>query len=207
MKPASWTYADQFVAEDEILETARGRAREVGVTPIGAGGGATLRFLAAVLDAKAVVEIGTGTGVSGVWLLRGMAADGVLTSVDVEAEHQRLARETFSEAGFVAQRARLIPGSALDVLPRLTDGHYDIVFCDGDKQEYPAYLAEALRLLRPGGVVAFDNALWHDKVADPSQRDAETVAVRELGRTLAGDEALVPLLLPVGDGLLLAQKI
>ena len=75
-----------------------------------------------------------------------------------------------------------ISGAALDVLPRLTDGHYDLVFCDGDKAEYGAYLKEALRLLRPGGVVAFDNALWHDRVADPSQRDEETVAIRELGR-------------------------
>ena len=67
------------------------------------------------------------------------------------------------------------------MLPRLTDGHYDLVFCDGDKAEYSDYLTEALRLLRPGGVVAFDNALWHDRVADPAQRDAETVAIRELG--------------------------
>ena len=176
------------------------------MAPIGSGGGAALRFLAAVLDARAVVEIGTGTGVSGLWLLRGMRADGVLTTVDTEAEHQRLAKQTFTEGGIAPQRARLIPGAALDVLPRLTDGHYDIVFCDGDKQEYPEYLAEALRLLRPGGVVAFDNALWHDRVADPAQRDAETVAIRELGRSIAENDDLVPVLLPVGDGLLLAKK-
>ena len=195
------------MAEDEVLAAARNRAQEVGVVPIGSGGGAALRFLASVLDARAVVEVGTGTGVSGLWLLRGMRADGVLTSVDTEAEHQRLAKQTFTEAGIAAPRARLIPGAALDVLPRLTDGHYDIVFCDGDKQEYPEYLAEALRLLRPGGVVVFDNALWHDKVADPAQRDAETVAIRELGRSIADNEDLVPVLLPVGDGLLLAQRV
>ena len=141
-----------------------------------------------MLEARAVVEIGTGTGVSGLWLLRGMRADGVLTTVDIEAEHQRLARESFTEAGIPTQRARTISGAALDVLPRLTDGHYDLVFCDGDKAEYAAYLQEALRLLRPGGVVAFDNALWHDRVADPSQRDEETVAIRELGREIAEDE-------------------
>ncbi|WP_408635501.1 MULTISPECIES: O-methyltransferase [Nocardioides] len=207
MKPASWTYAEEFVAEDDILAAARARAEEVGVAPIGSGGGAALRFLASVLDARAVVEIGTGTGVSGLWLLRGMRADGVLTTVDIEAEHQRLAKETFSDAGISANRARTIAGAGLDVLPRLTDGHYDIVFCDGDKREYPAYLAEALRLLRPGGVVAFDNALWHDRVADPAQRDEETVAIRDLGRTIAENESLVPVLLPVGDGLLVAKKV
>jgi predicted O-methyltransferase YrrM len=153
------------------------------------------------------VEIGTGTGVSGVWLLRGMRSDGVLTTVDTEGEHQRLAKQAFTEAGIPTQRVRLIPGAALDVLPRLTDGHYDLVFADGDKQEYPEYLAEALRLLRPGGVVAFDNALWHDRIADPAQRDPDTIAIRELGRVVRDDDALVPVLLPVGDGLLLAKKV
>ncbi|WP_318646817.1 O-methyltransferase [Nocardioides donggukensis] len=207
IKPASWSYAEEFVAEDEIVESARARAREVGVVPVGSGAGAALRFLASVLDARAVVEIGTGTGVSGLWLLRGMRADGVLTTVDIETEHQRLARQTFTDAGIPAQRARTISGAALEVLPRLTDGHYDLVFCDGDKREYDAYLAEALRLLRPGGVVVFDNALWHDRVADPAQRDEETVAIRELGRVVAESEGLISVLLPVGDGLLAAKKV
>jgi len=204
--PTSWSYAEEFVAEDEILRAARSRADEVGVTAVGSGVGAALRFLASVLDTRAVVEIGTGTGVSGLWLLRGMRSDGVLTTVDIEAEHQRLARETFNEAGVHHNRARTIAGAGLDVLPRLTDGHYDIVFCDGDKREYSAYLKEALRLLRPGGVVAFDNALWHDRVADPAQRDPETVAIRDLGREILDHESLVPVLLPVGDGLLAAKK-
>ena len=203
---ASWSYSEAYVAEDDVLASARARAEEVGVVAIGSGAGAALRFLASVLDARAVVEVGTGTGVSGLWLLRGMRADGVLTTVDIEAEHQRLARQSFTEADIPSQRARTISGAALDVLPRLTDGHYDIVFCDGDKREYSAYLQEALRLLRPGGVVAFDNALWHDRVADPARRDEETVAIRELGREVAAHDELVPVLLPVGDGLLLAKK-
>jgi predicted O-methyltransferase YrrM len=207
LKPGSWDYAEEFVAEDDVLAAARGRASEVGVVPIGQGGGAALRFLAAVTEARAVVEIGTGTGVSGLWLLRGMRSDGVLTTVDTEAEHQRLAKQTFTEAGIPSQRARLINGAALDVLPRLTDGHYDLVFCDGDKLEYSDYLAEALRLLKPGGIVAFDNALWHDRVADPAQRDPETVAIRELGKTVRDSESLLPLLLPMGDGLLAAKKL
>ncbi len=202
----SWTFAENYVGEDAVLAAARERSHEVGVTAVGSGVGATLRFLASVLDARAVVEVGTGTGVSGLWLLRGMRADGVLTTVDLEAEHQRLAREAFAEAGVATQRVRTIPGAALDVLPRLTDAHYDLVFCDGDKTEYGAYLTEALRLLRPGGVVAFDNALWHDRVADPAMRDEETVAIRDLGRAVTEHDSLVPLLLPVGDGLLLAKK-
>lgn len=206
MSAASWSFAETYVSEDEAIGAARARSSEVGVSAIGSGGGAALRFLASVLDARSVVEIGTGTGVSGLWLLAGMRNDGVLTTVDIETEHQRLARESFKQAHIPTQRVRTIAGAGLDVLPRLTDGHYDIVFCDGDKTEYTAYLHEALRLLRPGGVVAFDNALWHDRVADPAQRDEETVAIRDLNRTVAEHETLTALLLPVGDGLLLAKK-
>ena len=135
-----------------------------------------------------------------------MRPDGILTTVDIETEHQRLAKQSFADAGIPTQRTRTIAGPALDVLPRLTDGHYDLVFCDGDKREYAAYLEQALRLLRPGGLVAFDNALWHDRVADPAQRDEETVAIRALGVQVAESEELVPMLLPVGDGLLVAKK-
>ncbi|MEJ7741370.1 MAG: O-methyltransferase [Nocardioidaceae bacterium] len=206
LKPASWAYAEDFIEEDEVLRTARARAAEVSAVPISAGAGAALRFVAGLLGAKNVVEIGTGCGISGLWLMRGMRPDAVLTTVDIEAEHQRLAKQAFNDAGVAHQRVRLIPGSALDVLPRLTKGHYDLVFCDGDKNEYPHYLEQAMRLLRPGGVVAFDNSLWHDRVADPSVKDPETVAIRETLHAVRDHDSLLALLLPVGDGLLLAQK-
>ena len=154
-------YVAEFLPEDEPLIIARASATRMGgAPPVSPLVGAALRFMAAAVSARAVVEIGTGCGTSGIWLLRGMRRDGVLTSVDVETEHQRLARRAFTDAGFASNRFRLISGKAADVLPRLTDGGYDLVFCDADKQEYPAYLAAALRLLRAGGVVAFDNALW-----------------------------------------------
>src|SRR5215813_4680086 len=94
-------------AEDDILIAARGRAAELGCVPIGVAGGAALRLLAAAVGARAVVEIGTGAGVSGVWLMRGMRPEGVLTTVDVEADNQRAARMAFAEAGFVPSRYRM----------------------------------------------------------------------------------------------------
>jgi predicted O-methyltransferase YrrM len=203
---ASREYAEAYLAEDAVLQTARTRGDELGCTPVGPGGGAALRFLAATVNARSVVEVGTGAGVSGLWLLRGMRTDGVLTTVDRDPEHQRAARQTFAEAGVPSGRARLIVGNALDVLPRLADGGYDLVFVDAAKTEYGDYLTEALRLLRPGGVVAFDNVLWHDRVADPAQRDPDTVALREFGKAVRDDERLVPVLLHAGDGLLAAVK-
>jgi predicted O-methyltransferase YrrM len=203
---ATWSYAEHWLADDPIIEDCRARATELGCVPVGRGAGNALTLIAALKDAKSVVELGTGTGVSGLYLLRGMRPDGILTSVDTEAENQRVARAAFTAAGFPPARARLITGRALDVLPRLTDGGYDIVFVDGDKHEYQSYFEQALRLLRPGGVVVLDNALWRDKIADPAQRDATTVSLRELVSLVREDFHLTPALLPVSDGLLVAVK-
>ena len=202
----SWEYSEAYVAEDAVLTAARVRATEVGCVPIHPGAGAALRLLAAVLDARHVVEIGTGTGVSGIWLLRGMREDGVLTSVDIEAENQRQAREAFAAEGISPSRTRLITGRALEVLPRLADSSYDLVLADGAKDEYPDYVEEAARLLRTGGVLAIDNSLWHDKVADPAQRDPDTIAIRGMLTALQDDERWLVALLPVGDGLLTAVR-
>ncbi len=203
---ASLSYAESFTVEDDVIARARDRGREFGCVPIGPAGGATLRVLASATCARSIVEVGTGAGVSGLYLLGGMAADGVLTTIDVEGEHQRAAREAFGEAGVANQRYRLINGSAAEVLPRLRDAAYDLVFVDADKSAYSVYYEQALRLLRPGGIVAFDNALWHDRVADPAQRDTETVVLRELGKAVREDERLVSVLLPVGDGLLVGAR-
>ena len=203
----SLAYAESFAIEDEIVANARSRGDEMGCVPIGPAGGATLKLLATLVAAKHVVEVGTGAGVSGLWLLAGMQPDGVLTTVDTESEHQRAAKRSFGEAGIGSNRYRLINGAAGEVLPRLTDGAYDLVFVDADKTGYSEYFEQAVRLLRPGGVLAFDDVLWHDRVADPGARDAETVALRELSRTIREDARLVPALLPVGDGLLVAAKL
>ena len=206
IKPASWTYAEEFVAEDEVLAAARARAEEVGVVPIGSGVGAALRFLASVLDARAVVEIGTGTGVSGLWLLRGMRADGVLTTIDVEHEHQRIARRIFVEAGFAPSRTRIITGRALDVLPRLADGVYDLIFVDADATEFGACAEAALRLLRPGGALVVNGALAGGRIGDPAARDADTVTIRETLKLIRESEDWIPALIPSGAGLLTAVK-
>ena len=186
--------AADYLGEDEPLQAARANAADLGGTePVLPVVGATLRFLACSVGARTVVEIGTGCGTSGIWLLRGMRPGATLTSVDTEPEYHRLARKAFAQAGFAQNQCRLILGRALDVLPRLSDGAYDMVFCDADARDYPDYLAAALRLLRPGGVVAFNNALTAEGGPD-------------VARQVRDDDRLVPVLLPLGDGLLAAVK-
>jgi predicted O-methyltransferase YrrM len=194
-----------YLDEDEALLDARERSMDFGCLPIEPAQGAALRFLATALRARAVVEIGTGVGVSGLWLLKGMTRDGVLTSIDVEPELHRAARAGFLAAGYPTSRLRLINGVALDVLPRLADGAYDLVFIDAVPVEYPRYFAEAVRLLRPGGVVALAGELLPGG-EDRSLRAAEAHAVREVQRLAFQDESLVPLPLPLGDGLLVVAK-
>jgi predicted O-methyltransferase YrrM len=187
-------------AEDEPLLTARSNAEDLGGTvPVAPSVGGALRFLAAAIGARAVVEIGTGCGSSGIWLLRGMRQGGVLTSVDTEPEYHRLARKVFQQAGFATNQARLILGRALDVLPRLSDGAYDLVFCDADPASYPDYLTAGLRLLRAGGIIVFNDVL-------PSGAGPADDGARELADMVAADDRLVPLLLPIAGGLLAAIK-
>lgn len=202
----SLVFTEAYATEDIVLQTARGLALELGLTAVTPGAGAVLRMLAAAGSAKAVVEIGTGTGVSGVWLLRGMRADGVLTTIDVEHEHQRIARRIFLEAGFAASRTRIITGRALDVLPRLADGVYDLVFVDADATEFGACAEAALRLLRRGGVLIVNGALAGGRIGDPAARDVETVTIRDTLKTIRESEEWISALVPSGAGLLAAVK-
>ena len=205
-KPASWAYAEDFADEPQHIEAARIQGEHLGATPVTSAAGAALRMLAASTAARTVVEIGTGAGSSGLWLLDGMPADGVLTTIDISMEHQRAARAAYQRAGYPPQRTRIISGSALTVLPRLADAAYDLVLVDGEKDEYPPYVEQALRLVRRGGVIVLDNMLWHDRVADPAVRDETTKRLRALGKELRERDDLLTTLLPVGDGLLVCVK-
>ena len=207
-------YAAGYLPEDEPLLAARAHAADLGGTePVLPEVGAALRFLACAVGARTAVEIGTGCGSSGIWLLRGMRPGSTLTCVDTEPEYQRMARKAFTQAGFAQNQCRLILGRALDVLPRLSDGAYDMVFCDADPRDYPDYLSAALRLLRTGGIVAFNNSLLAgtsgiagDDGLDDAPATGPAGQVAGLADQVRADERLVPVLLPLGDGLLAAVK-
>lgn len=206
MDGANWAFCEDFIPEDAVLLEARDTADQLGCVPVHPGAGRVLQLLARISGARTVVEIGTGAGVSTTYLLRGMGDTGVVTTIDVEPEHHKAARRTLAAGGFAPQRARLITGRALEVLPRLTDGGYDLVLIDARKVEYPQYLEQSLRLLRVGGILAIDNSLWHGRVADPAQRDEETTAVRQTLKAVRQNDSLEPMLLQSGDGMLVAVK-
>lgn len=205
-KTLSWSYTEEFPIEGEPAVRARMRGIELGTDPVSPAAGAALRLLTAAGGAKSVAEIGTGTGVSGLWILAGMGADGVLTTIDVEPEFQREARRAFDEAGYPGSRTRIIQGRASDVMPRMAAQSYDMVVLDVSPEEAAQLVAQGVRMLRAGGVLVVTHALWKDHVADPARRDATTVAARELGKTLRDEDRLHTSLLPVGDGLLVAVR-
>ena len=198
-------YLGEFDAEHAgDLRSARTHAEDLGLTCVSRQVASLLELLAASIQAQAIIEVGTGTGISGAALLEGMKAGGVLTSIDLEAEYQRNSKELFSSLGFESNRTRLIAGRALDVLPRLSDSAYDLIFIDADPGEYPAMLNQAKRLLRIGGLVIFHGA-FATGMADPATRDYEATAMRDIATELRTDSDWLPSLLTLGEGLFLAS--
>lgn len=204
---SSAAYADRFAAESPELVAARERAERLpGMPPVEPAVGATLAVLAAGAGARSVVSIGSGGGVTGLWLLQGMRNDGMLTALDGDPEQLRAARRAFSEAGVPQNRTRLIFGTPAEVLPRLSPGAYDMVCCAGPPREYAEQLPAVLDLIRRGGTLTCHGLLEGGRIAERTARDPQTVAWRELVRAVKDDETLTAAILPIGSGLLVATK-
>lgn len=205
-KQLSWKYTEEFVAERADIEVARQHSLELGIEPVTPSVGAQLAVLAAASRATNIIEIGTGVGVSGLWLLSG-APEAVLTSIDLEVDHQQVARRAFLEAGIPANRLRLIAGRASEVLPRMNEASYDLVVIDADAGSVIEYVEHGLRLVRTGGIVVVVHALWRGRVADPAQRDETVAGFRLLLKEIATSDAVIASLTDAGDGLLQLVKI
>ena len=199
----SWAYTEDVCTEDPITIQARQQSREYDIPALSPATGAFLGVMASTSRVRSAVEVGTGTGVSGLYLLRA-TSDIMLTTIDVESEAQHSARASFARAGIRAGRARIINGRSADILPRLADRSYDLVLVDGDPLEAPGDVQEALRMLRPGGLLVLAHALMNGRVADPARREVDVVTIRNLGKDLMESSDLRTSLVPVGDGLLLA---
>lgn len=191
--------------EDEILREIRERSAREGLPDIqvAALDGRHLEVLTRAVGARRAVEIGTLGGYSGVSILRGMPADGVLHTIELSPHHADVARESFQRAGFAA-RAHIHVGPGVQMLPALVaHGPYDLVFMDADKEGYPAYLDWAAHNLRPGGAVIADNSFLFDQLADePSGKNAAAItAMRTVHQVLASGGLFRATVFPTGEGL------
>jgi predicted O-methyltransferase YrrM len=205
-KQLSWKFAEEFVIERPDIALARQHSIELGIEPVTASVGGHLAVIAAASNAASIIEIGTGLGVSGLWLMSG-APGAVLTTIDFELDYQQIARKYFADAGIQPGHLRLIGGRAGDVLPRMNESSYDLVFIDADPQSAIEYVEHGLRLVRRGGTVVLGHAMWRDRVADPAQRDETVAGFRLLLKEIAKSDAVISALSTAGDGLLLLTKI
>jgi predicted O-methyltransferase YrrM len=208
---ARWAEAT-FHPEDAVLREIRERSAREGLPTIAVGpmDGLHLEVLARAAGARRAVEIGTLGGYSGVCLLRGMGADGVLHTFELEAQRAEVARRSFELAG-LGHRARIHVGNALEKLREIEpEGPFDLVFIDADKQGYPAYLAWAEEHLRLGGLVLGDNAFAFGHIHDPSfsGEDARAIApLRSFAERLASGGRFRATMIPSEEGLALGVKV
>jgi predicted O-methyltransferase YrrM len=198
-------FAEAFVTEPEPIAAAREAASGLGIEPVSPAVGMALALAAGARPAEAVVEIGTGTGVSGLWLLTG-APEAQLTTIDLDLDRHQVARSMFQAAGHPTRRTRLITGRAQEVLPRMNEGAYDLVLVDADWEHALDYFEAGLRLVRPGGSVLVPHVLQQGRVGNPAKRDRVTVAFRELLRAARERDGVLAGLSVVGDGLLQVQR-
>jgi predicted O-methyltransferase YrrM len=199
-------FAENFAHEDYFMQQARANGEEVGAADPTPGVGNFLKFAVQISKAKSVVEIGTGSGVGGLWLLSGMTPDGVLTTIDSEREHSKIARNIFEEADIASTRYRIITGKLIEVVGKLADSSYELIIIRPALDLFDM-VQESYRLLKPSGLLVIDQALSGGKVADPTQRDPESIARRDGIKVIKEDERWAASVLPIGAGVLVANKL
>jgi len=167
--------------------------------------GALLRMISMMIRPERILEIGTFTGYSAICLAAGLIEGGKLLTIEINDELAEVSREYFIKAGLDTS-IDLIVGDALQVIPTLVGYEYNLVFIDGNKENYPEYYNLIIDLVPPGGFIIVDNVLWGGKVIDDSARDSATEAIRLFNRQIIEDLRVENLLLPIRDGLMLIRK-
>ena len=171
--------------------------------------GQFMQLIIRLMGARRTLEVGVFTGYSSLAVALALPPEGRIVACDVSEEWTSVARRYWQEAG-VEHKIDLRLAPALDTLHSLLDageaGRFDFAFIDADKENYGRYYDHALRLLRPGGLIAVDNTLWGGAVADGRKLDADTRAIREFNRRVHADPRVEISLVPIGDGLTLALK-
>ena len=197
--------AGLFSAEDELLASLREEADRTGLPPIAisADEGRLLQVLLKAIKATRVLEVGTLGGYSAICMARALPAEGRLLSIEIEERHATFARRYIDRAE-LADRIEVRVGRALDVLPSLDGERFDAIFLDADKEPLPTYFDWALRLVRAGGLIIADNALWGGRVYDGDETDERTRGVREFNRRIATDPRVLGIIVPTHDGVAVA---
>jgi predicted O-methyltransferase YrrM len=203
--PAGDYITSLFSAEDELLASLRDEADRSGLPSIAisADEGRLLQVLLTSIGARRVLEVGTLGGYSAICMARALPRDGHVLSIELEERHAAFARRYIERAG-LAERVEVRVGRALEVLPALDGRRFDAIFLDADKEPLPTYFEWALRLVRPGGLIIGDNALWGGRVYETSDNDAKTQAVREFNRRMATDPRVLGIIVPTHDGVAVA---
>jgi caffeoyl-CoA O-methyltransferase len=169
-----------------------------------------MTVLVKAIGARRALELGTFTGYGSIAIARGLPADGVLVTCEIDDHWAQVARRYFEAAG-LADRIELRLGPALETLQELPKADpFDFAFIDADKGNYPAYYEETVRLLRPGGLIVIDNVFYRGLVVseeESADRGEFTAAVRELNDRIAADERVLSTMLSVSDGVTLALKL
>ena len=204
-KIASWKYAEDYVSEPEHIQSARRSAEELGVEAITPATGNQLALLARLANARSIVEVGTGAGVSGLWLLSAHP-ESVLTTIDDEPEYQNVARTNFKNAGIAPSRIRVITGKGAAVMGNMAESAYDLVFLDAEPTDLEPMLQSAVALAKPGAAIVISHALWRDRVPNPALRDDETASLRQAIRNFGDGDGFLATISLVGDGLLIVVK-
>jgi predicted O-methyltransferase YrrM len=203
---------DVSLREPDVLRRLREETMQVrlSIMQITPEQGQFMQLLVHLIGAKRCLEIGTYTGYSSLCVALALPQDGKLICCDINEEWTSIARRYWAEAG-MADKIQLRLAPALETLDALlaqsAAGSFDFVFIDADKGNYANYYEHALQLLRTGGVVAIDNTLWFGHPADPADMSADTVAIRALNSKIKEDARVRISMLPIGDGLTLAQKV
>lgn len=199
-------FSEKFAHEDYFMQQARANGLEIAAPDPTAGVGNFLKFATKLINAKSVVEIGTGSGVGGLWILQGMPIEGVLTTIDSEREHSKIARNIFEEANIAPTRYRIITGKLVEVVGKLADQSYELVIIRPALDLFDL-VVESHRMLKPGGVLIIDQVLSGGKVADLTQRDPESISRRDVIKVIKEDERWAATVIPIGAGLLVAYKL